>query len=179
MNKAKIIIAVSGSGSIFYMLDHGDWNYDSFGVDRIRDLRKAVGDAEVEFVPCTFVDGTKLDPDVFDKYSRMYYEKFVCNPETDRVIDKIRALDINGKYYKLYFSDTHTGKEYYTYVNSVYDAIIHIMFYYGIPDIHNFMSRILADAECGKLTDISDRYDLGTVIRNHDGHSKNAYIVSW
>lgn len=177
MSKVKIIIAVSGSGSIFYMLDHGNWKYDSFGVDQIRDLRKAVCDAEVEFVPCTFVDGTELDPDVFDEYSRMYYEKFVCDPETDMVIDEIRDLSINGNY-KLYFSDTNTGKEYYTYVDSVYDAIIHIMFYYEIPDIHNFMSRILSDAERGKLTDISDRYDLGVVIRNHDGHSKTAYIVS-
>ena len=178
MSKVKIIIAVSGSESIFYMIDHGNWKYDSFGVDQIRDLRKAVGDAEVEFVPCTFVDGTKLDPDVFDKYSRMYYDKFVCDPETDKVIDEIRDLNIKGDY-KLYFSDTDTGKEYHTYVDSVYDAIIHIMFYYGIPDIYNFMSRILADAKCGKFTDISDKYNLGTVIRNHDGRSKNAYIVSW
>lgn len=178
MNKAKIIIAVSGSGSVFYMLDRGNWKYDSFGVDRIRDLRKAVGDAEVEFAPCTFADGTELDPDVFDEYSRMYYEKFVCDPETDMVIDEIRALNLKGDY-KLYFSDTDTGKESYLYVDSIYDAIIHIMFYYDIPDIHIFMSRILADAERGKLTDISDRYDLGTVIRNYDGHSGNAYIVSW
>lgn len=178
MKKAKIIISVSGSGSVFYMLDHGNWKYDSFGVDRIRDLRKVVGDAEVEFAPCTFVDGTELDPDVFDKYSRTYYEKFVCDSETDRIIDEIRALNLKGDY-KLYFSDTNTGKEPYLYVDSVYDAIIHIMFYYDIPDIHSFMRRILEDAERGKLTDISDRYDLGTVIRNYDGHSGNAYIVSW
>lgn len=178
MNKAKIIIAVSGSGSVYYMLDHGNWKYASFGADQIRDLRKAVGDAEVEFVPCTFVDGTELNPDVFDKYSRMYYEKFVCDPETDMVIDEIRALNLKGDY-KLYFSDTTTGKESYLYFDSVYDIIIHIMFYYDIPDIHNFMSRILADAGHGKLTNISDRYDLGTVIRNYDGNSGNVYIVSW
>ena len=168
----KVIICRSGVGTVHYMLDWGEWKYSTFGTQNIRELRKLIGNEDIEWVPCTFVDGTKLDMDIVDKYKNYYYTRFVVDPDVDEIIDKIKDNDIKGDFKLLY---SNNG---YLYMDSIYETIMHIMFYYDIHNIRKVMRRILRDIESGKFKNLSKEYYIGKGTATYDGSVETMRIVS-